>query len=129
MKDARPLTSMNSQYVVTLQAMRFHTHIGVLPHEAEIAQSIEVDVSVSISRPELARGSEGVVDYREVYGLVSSIISNGHIRYLEDLADRVAEGVLEIEGVNRAVVRVRKPHVALAGPLQHAEVSAERRRE
>ena len=26
--------------VVTLKAMRFHARIGVLPHEAEIAQSI-----------------------------------------------------------------------------------------
>lgn len=119
---------MNHLYVVTLQAMRFHTHIGVLPHEAEIAQSIEVDVSVWVSRPELAHGSEGVLDYRELYDLVSGIIGNGHIRYLEDLADQVVQGALEIQGVSRAAVKVRKPHVALGGPLQHAEVSLDRRR-
>jgi dihydroneopterin aldolase len=120
---------MTNQYVVTLQAMRFHTHIGVLPHEAEIAQSIEVDISVWVSRHELAHGSQGVVDYRELYDLVGGIIGNGHIRYLEDLADKVAHGALEIPGVSRAAVKVRKPHVALPGPLQHAEVSLERRRE
>ena len=120
---------MDHQYIVTLQAMRFHTHIGVLPHEAEIAQSIEVDLSVWVSRPEIAHGSEGVVDYRELYDLVAAIIANGHIRYLEDLADRVSDEALEMSGVSRAVVRVRKPHVALPGPLQHAEVSLDRRRE
>lgn len=109
--------------------MRFHTHIGVLPHEAEIAQSIEVDLSVVVGRPEMSHGKEGVVDYRELYDLVAAIISNGHIRYLEDLADRVAAEALEIEAVSEVTVRVRKPHVALAGPLQHAEVSIERRRE
>ncbi|HEX6574919.1 MAG TPA: dihydroneopterin aldolase [Gemmatimonadaceae bacterium] len=120
---------MQHQYVVTLQAMRFHTHIGVLPHEAEIAQSIEVDLSVWTSRSEVAHGSEGIIDYRELYDLVSSIVANGHIRYLEDLADRVAEGALEMSGVSRVLVKVRKPHVALPGPLEHAEVSLDRRRE
>ena len=120
---------MDHQYIVTLQAMRFHTHIGVLPHEAEIAQSIEVDLSVWVSRSEIAHGSEGVVDYRELYDLVAAIIANGHIRYLEDLADRVSDEALEMSGVSRALVKVRKPHVALPGPLQHAEVSLDRRRE
>lgn len=120
---------MNNHYVVTLQAMRFHTHIGVLPHEAEIAQSIEVDVSVWVSRSELAHGSEGVLDYRELYELVASTIGGGHIRYLEDLADQVAREALEITGVSRVSVKVRKPHVAMPGPLQHAEVSLDRRRE
>ena len=108
--------------------MRFHTHIGVLAHEAEIAQSIEVDLSVAVGRHGVFR-EEGVVDYRRLYDLVAAIISNGHIRYLEDLADRVADRALEIDGVSEVTVRVRKPHVALAGPLQHAEVSVERRRE
>ena len=120
---------MSHQYVVTLQAMRFHTRIGVLPHEAEIAQSIEVDVSVWVSRHALAHGSEGVLDYREVYELVAGIIGHGHIRYLEDLADQVAQGALEIPGVSRVAINVRKPHVALPGPLQHAQVSLDRRRE
>lgn len=120
---------MNHEYVVTLRAMRFHTHIGVLPHEAEIAQSIEVDLSIWTSRSGIARGSEGVIDYRELYDLVAAIISNGHIRYLEDLADRVADSALEMNGVSRAAVTVRKPHVALPGPLEHAEVSLDRRRE
>ena len=120
---------MNHQYVVTLKAMRFHTHIGVLPHETEIAQSIEVDVSVWTSQSEVAHGSEGVIDYRELYDLVSAIVANGHIRYLEDLADRVADDALEMSGVSRVAVTVRKPHVALPGPLEHAEVSLDRRRE
>ena len=120
---------MDHRYVVTLKAMRFHTRIGVLPHEAEIAQSIEVDVSAWTSRSEIAQGSEGVIDYRELYDLVSAIISNGHIRYLEDLADRVADATLEMSGVSRVAVTVRKPHVALPGPLEHAEVSLDRRRE
>ncbi len=119
---------MNQQHVVTLRAMRFHTHIGVLPHESEIAQSIEVDLSVWTGPVVGASGSEGVLDYRRLYELVAAVVSKGHIRYLEQLVDRIAEGVLEIAEVSRVEVKARKPHVALPGPLMHAEVSLDRTR-
>lgn len=120
---------MAHEYVVTLSAMRFHTHVGVLPHEAEIAQSIEVDASVWVRRSDVAHGGEGVLDYRDLYDVVASIVSNGHIRYLEDLADRVADAALDMTGVSRVAVKIRKPHVALPGPLMYAEVTLDRRRE
>jgi dihydroneopterin aldolase len=120
---------MNQQHVVTLRAMRFHTHIGVLPHEAEIAQSIEVDLSVWVAAMPTATGSEGVLDYRRLYKIVAGVVSGGHIRYLEQLVDRIAEGVLEIAEVSRVEVKARKPHVALPGPLMYAEVGVERSRD
>jgi dihydroneopterin aldolase len=119
---------MKQQYVVTLEAMRFHTHIGVLPHESEISQSVEVDLSVWTTRDSEAHGAEGVLDYRKLYDLVAGVIGKGHIRYLEDLVDRIAEGALAIDGVVRVAVKARKPHVALSGPLMHAEVSLDRTR-
>ena len=120
---------MIHQHVVTLKAMRFHTHIGVLPHEAEIAQSIEVDVSVWVDRAPSAQGPDGIIDYRRLYELVAGVISKGHIRYLEELVDRVADGALAMAGVSRVQIKARKPHVALPGPLMHAEVSLDRARE
>ncbi len=129
----RPLSARHSTvrrvshiHVVTLKSMAFHTRIGVLPHEAEIAQSIEVDLSVWISRPPDAHGAEGIVDYRELYDLVAGVVNDGHIHYLEDLVERVAEVALGISQVKRVRVAVRKPHVSLPGPLAHAEVSLER---
>ena len=41
---------------VTLRGMRFHALVGVLPHEAEFAQPLEVDVSVGV-RPGAAISS------------------------------------------------------------------------
>lgn len=119
---------MDLFHVVTLKAMRFHTRIGVLPHEAEIAQSVEVDLSVWVARTDSAHGSEGIVDYRELYELVARILNEGHIRYLEDLVERIAEQTLAIRAVSRVAVAVRKPHVALPGPLAHAAVSLDRSR-
>ncbi len=115
-----------SLHVVTLKSMAFHTRIGVLPHEAEIAQSIEVDLSVWIARPAGAHGAEGIVDYRGLYDLVAGVVTDGHIHYLENLVERVCEAALAIKEVKRVRAAVRKPHVALPGPLAFAEVSLEK---
>jgi 7,8-dihydroneopterin aldolase/epimerase/oxygenase len=114
--------------VVTLSAMRFHGRIGVLPHEAEIAQSIEVDLSVWVEREAADQGARGVVDYRELYRIAMDVLSEGHIRYLEEVGERIAAHALRLPRVDRVRVAVRKPHVALPGPLAYAEVALERRR-
>ncbi|MEX0908840.1 MAG: dihydroneopterin aldolase [Gemmatimonadaceae bacterium] len=113
--------------VVTLKGMRFHTHIGVLPHEAEVAQSIEVDVSVWVKRP-AGDGPAHVADYRDLYDRAAGVLAHGHMKYLEDVAERIAEQALEARLVTRVSVSVRKPHVALPGPLAYAEVTVERRK-
>lgn len=112
--------------IVTLKSMTFHARVGVLPHEAQIAQSIEVDLSVWVSREDSARGGEGIVDYRKLYDLVAAVVNEGHTHYLENLVERIAAAALGISHVTLVRVTVRKPHVSLPGPLAYAEVSLER---
>src|SRR2546422_5586208 len=64
--------------VVTLKAMRFHARIGVLPHEAEIAQSIEVDASLWVRRSGGRPTAKDIIDYRRVYDLVAEGVTPGH---------------------------------------------------
>ncbi len=117
---------MDLVHTVTLKSMAFHTRIGALPHEAQIAQSIEIDVSVWVIRAEGAEGPDGIVDYRELYDLVAEVVDEGQVHYLENLAERIAAAILGIVQVTRVRVAVRKPHVSLAGPLAYAEVTVER---
>ena len=102
--------------------MRFHTLVGILPHERTTPQPIEIDLRV-----ELADG-QGVVDYRALYAIVAGVLESGPIDFLEEVGDRVVRGTFEHSARIQAVrVAVRKPHVALAGPLAYAEVVVERR--
>ena len=111
-----------SRTEITLRAMRFHARIGVLPHEREHAQPVEVDLTVRL-RPGTS-GDSAVVDYRELYALASGALGEGHVDYLEELAETIAIGALARPRVASARVAVRKPHVALPGPLAYAEVVA-----
>ena len=115
--------------VVTLKAMRFHARIGVLPHEAEIAQSIEVDASLWVRRISGTKPTlKDIVDYRRVYELVADVVTTGHTNFLEEVGERIAQRALEVPLVERVRIAVRKPNVALPGPLDYAEVALERER-
>lgn len=112
--------------VVALKGMRFFTRVGVLPHEAELAQPVEVDLSVFVQddvRP------PNVVDYVALYSAVAGVMSSKHVAYLEDAAERIARAVLGTSGVHAASVSVRKPHVPLPGPVEYAEVTIFRERD
>ena len=108
---------------ITLRAMRFHALIGILEHERTVPQPLEVDLSVRC----VAEG--GILDYRRLYELVESVVSNGPIDYLETVADRVTRLALEDPRVRQARVAVRKLHVAMPGPLAYAEVVVRRQRD
>ena len=114
--------------VVTLKAMRFHARIGVLPHEAEIAQSIEVDASLWVRRGDGQLTARDIVDYRRVYDMVADVVTTGHISFLEEVGERIAVRALELPLVSKVRIAVRKPNVALPGPLAYAEVALERER-
>lgn len=102
---------------ITLRAMRFHTLVGILPHERTVAQPIEVDLDVRVA------DGDGVVDYRALYDIVAQVVCPGPVDYLEEIGDRVATNVLKYNArVRSARVAVRKPHVALEGPLDYAQV-------
>lgn len=105
---------------VSLRGMRFHVRVGILPHERDLAQPLEIDVVAH-----LAPGA-GVVDYRGLYDDAAGIAAAEPHEYIETIAERVAERALAREGVVRVQVAVRKPHVALGGPLAHAEVAVDR---
>ena len=106
---------------ITLRSMRFHALVGILPHERELTQPVEIDLSVQV------RDGEGVVDYRALYAIVSDVLGTGPIDFLEEIGDRIAAGALaHSPRVRQARVAVRKPHVPLGGPLEYVEVVVDR---
>ncbi|MES3032972.1 MAG: dihydroneopterin aldolase [Gemmatimonadota bacterium] len=104
---------------ISLRNMRFHLRVGILPHEGELAQPLEVDLTVWASRPDEGALS---VDYRALHALTADVLAQSPLLYLETIAQRLVTGALAQPQVVGARAAVRKPHVALAGPLDCAEV-------
>ncbi|HEY4305599.1 MAG TPA: dihydroneopterin aldolase [Gemmatimonadaceae bacterium] len=106
---------------ITLKSMRFHTRVGILASERSTPQPVEIDLTVAV------RDGDSVLDYRDLYELVASTLLAGHIDFLEEIGDRIARGAIErSDRVSSVRVAVRKPHVALGGPLDYAEVVVRR---
>jgi 7,8-dihydroneopterin aldolase/epimerase/oxygenase len=102
---------------ITLKSMRFHARVGILANERATPQPIEVDLTVSV------REGDSVLDYRDLYEVVASIVREGHIDFLEEIGERIAAATVQrSDRVKSARVAVRKPHVALGGPLDYAEI-------
>jgi dihydroneopterin aldolase len=118
---AVPSSASVSQTEIALAGMQFHVRVGVLPHEREIPQPLEIDLAV---RHDAARTA--VLDYRDLYAAANETVQSDPLTYLEPLAERIAARALAIDGVTWCRVAVRKPHVALGGPLAFAQVAVER---
>lgn len=108
---------------ITLAGMRFHVRVGILPHERQLPQALEVDLVVR-----LIAQSGAVLDYRALYQAVHDAVSLAPIEYLETAAEEIASRILLMDDVEWCRVAMRKPNVTLAGPLAYAQVAVERGR-
>jgi len=116
---------------ITLRGMRFHTLVGLLPHEEKFPQPLELDVSVYLSLKQVGATDSPrmLLDYRTLYKLVADTVGTSHHRLLEALCEQIAQAALALEGVSRVRVAARKPHAPVPGPLDAVEVVIERSRD
>jgi dihydroneopterin aldolase len=108
--------------------MKFHTLVGLLPHEEHVPQPLELDLTVWLSLRVVGRtdSPRTLLDYRRLYALVSEAVGSSHHRLLEALCEKIATHVLELSEVERVQVAARKPHAPLEGPVDWVEVVIER---
>jgi dihydroneopterin aldolase len=116
---------------ITLKGMRFHTLVGLLPHEQQLPQPIELDLTIWLSLKQVGKtdSPRGLLDYRDLHALVAEVVGGSHHRLLEALCEKVAARALSLEQVRRVRVAARKPHAPIPGPLDYVEVVVERGRE
>lgn len=110
--------------------MRFEGRHGYYDHELLTPQPFEVDVELLLNLQPAGVDDdlEKSVDYGRVYDAVRQIVVSTSFRLLEALAEAISHELLADFEVDEVGVRVRKPAVKLAGPLDHAAVEIWRRR-
>jgi dihydroneopterin aldolase len=113
---------------VFLRDMVLQASIGVHPPEHETTQRVRINVDLGVvddGARALSRTGVGrddltrVVDYEQIANAVRRIVSAGHVRLAETLAERIAEACLADPRVDLARIRVEKldvfPDSASAG--------------
>lgn len=95
---------------IELQGIRALGTIGVLPEEQARAQPFEVDLTIELDISKAGRTDdlELTVNYAAAISIVTNIIENEKTLLLERVATRIAEDVLNLDGVDTVEVVVRK---------------------
>jgi len=115
---------MGARDRITLKGLRFHTLVGLLPHEQSVPQPLELDMTVwlSLRQAGVSDSPRALLDYRDLYRLVEETVAGSPHRLLEALCEKIAARALQLDGVAQVEVAARKPHVPINGPLDYVEV-------
>ncbi len=103
---------------IEISALQTTALIGVLPHERDARQPLQVDLSIDV---DLSRAGESddlnhTVDYGAVCDQVVALIETSEFLLLERLAEAIAQLVLtfaNVEGVEVRVTKLRPPIAAI----------------
>ena len=112
--------------VLRLRNMVFYAYHGLLPEEAKLGQRYEVDVEVYGDFRGYAHGGEDALNYLQIYAVTEAVVTGERYGLVESLADRIAEALQERMGLERLVVRVRKPNPPVAAQFDGIEVEVRR---
>lgn len=99
---------------IEISALRVVTVVGALPHEREIPQPLQVDLSLEVDLADAGRTDElgDTVNYGLVADQVTSVVAESKDVLLERLAARIAEEVLSfdrVDAVELALTKLRPP--------------------
>ncbi|MDA0227773.1 MAG: dihydroneopterin aldolase [Proteobacteria bacterium] len=105
------MTPSQGLQTLTLNGLRFNANLGILPHEINQAQPIEVDVELNQGRQPLLPQDDDithVLDYRKVRQIVIDTCTEEHINLLESMLGKLTQRLLQLPGVVGVRVRIAK---------------------
>ena len=101
---------------------------GVEEEERRQPQLFVYDIWLDVPEDAISDRLDKTVDYRDVASCIRELSDGRQFRLLEAMAAAAAETLLERFRLERVRVRVRKPAVRLAAPIEWTAAIAERRR-
>lgn len=116
---------------ILLNGLVFFGRHGCHDAERELGQKFTVDIELEcdLTPPSHSDALEDTIDYVAIYNAAKEIIEGEPAMLLESLAQRIADFALQDDKVLSAWVRIRKPHVAMPGPLDYLGVEITRGRD
>jgi dihydroneopterin aldolase len=96
---------------LSLTGLRFDAALGILDHEKNAPQPIEVDAELNLGPQPLAPRDDDithVLDYRKVRQIVIDECTARHVNLLESLVGKLCTRLLQLPGVRGVRVKIVK---------------------
>ena len=105
------MTTAAGTQILTLTGLRFDANLGILAHEKNAPQPIQVDAELSLgSQPLQPRDDDigHVLDYRRVRQIIIDECTAEHVNLLESLIGKLAQRLMQLPGVRGVRVKIAK---------------------
>ena len=96
---------------LSLTGLRFNANVGILAHEKNAPQPIQVDAELSLGEQPLAPRDDDilhVLDYRKVRQIIIDECTSEHVNLLESLIGKLAQRLMLLPGVSGVRVKIAK---------------------
>ncbi len=96
---------------LSLTGLRFDANLGILDHEKNAPQPIQVDAELNLGTQPLLPSDDDihhVLDYRKVRSIVINECTAQHVNLLETLIGKLAHRLMQLPGVIGVRVRIAK---------------------
>lgn len=96
---------------LSLTGLRFNANVGILAHEKNAPQPIQVDAELSLGKQPLAPRDDDilhVLDYRRVRQIIIDECTAEHLNLLESLIGKLAQRLMQLPGVQGVRVKIAK---------------------
>jgi len=110
---------------ITIRGISGYGHHGVLAEERETGQTFIVDVDYGIA-PVVSDDLSATVDYATVAQLAHDAIVGPPCDLIETLCSTIADGILQLAGVQDVVVTVHKPQAPIPVPFDDVTITMRR---
>ena len=105
------MTSSSGQQILTLSGLRFDASLGILAHEKQEPQPIQVDAELNLGPQPLTPRDDDilhVLDYRKVRQIIIDECTAEHVNLLESLIGKLSQRLMGLPGVHGVRVKIVK---------------------
>ena len=109
--STEPQAAHRGHQTLNLTGLRFDANLGILAHEKQAPQPIQVDAELNLGVQPLAPRDDDilhVLDYRKVRQIIIDECTAEHVNLLESLIGKLAQRLMQLPGVQGVRVKIAK---------------------
>lgn len=104
-------TPQHGHRTLSLSGLRFKANLGILPHEINAPQPIQVGAELNLGPQDLLPSDDDishVLDYRKFRQIIINECTAEHVNLLETLIGRLSHRLMQLPGVIGVRVKIAK---------------------